>query len=54
MTKALTDSYWAQVPAKDQFLPNPDLTALLAMAAKNEPAPSPSPRPPWSCRARPT
>lgn len=37
MTQALTDSYWATAPAKAQFLPNPDLTAFLKMAAQNEP-----------------
>ncbi len=37
MTKALTESYWSNAIAKDQFLPNPDLTAFLKMAAQNEP-----------------
>ncbi|MFG1465099.1 lipase family protein [Xanthobacter sp. DSM 24535] len=37
MTKALTDTYWATAIAKDQFLPDPDLSAFLKMAAQNEP-----------------
>jgi len=37
MSQALTTGYWADAVAKDQFLPNPDLDALLKMAAQNEP-----------------
>jgi pimeloyl-ACP methyl ester carboxylesterase len=37
MTHALTTGYWATAIAKDQFLPDADLTAILAAAAKNEP-----------------
>jgi acetyl esterase/lipase len=38
MTRTLTDSYFATAIAKDQFLPNPDLSAFLAVAAQNEPS----------------
>ena len=38
MTRTLTDSYFATAIAKDQFLPDPDLTAFLAVAARNEPS----------------
>ncbi|TCT07822.1 lipase family protein [Aquabacter spiritensis] len=37
MTAALTQGYWSKAIAKDQFLPAPDLTAFLAMGARNEP-----------------
>ena len=37
MSQTLTTGYWADAIAKDQFLPNPDLNALLQMAAQNEP-----------------
>jgi len=37
MSHALTTGYWSTAIAKDQFLPNPDLAALLKMAAQNEP-----------------
>jgi pimeloyl-ACP methyl ester carboxylesterase len=38
MTHALTTGYWSTAIAKDQFLPQPDLDAFLAVAARNEPA----------------
>lgn len=37
MSHALTTGYWASALAKEQFLPHPDLDALLKMAAQNEP-----------------
>jgi len=37
MTHALTTGHWATAIARDQFLANPDLTAFLAEAARNEP-----------------
>ncbi|GGC30924.1 lipase [Siccirubricoccus deserti] len=37
MTHALTTGYWSTAVARDQFLPQPDLTAFSSMAAKNEP-----------------
>jgi acetyl esterase/lipase len=37
MTRTLTDSYFATAIAKDQFLPDPDLSAFHAVAARNEP-----------------
>lgn len=37
MTHALTEGHWATALAKDQFLPDPDLTAFLDVASQNEP-----------------
>jgi len=37
MTHALTTGFWSQAVAKDQFLPDADLTAFLNEAARNEP-----------------
>lgn len=37
MTRTLTQGYWSTAVAKDQFLPKPDVTALLKVAAQNEP-----------------
>lgn len=37
MTAALTKGYWSTAIARDQFQPDPDLTAFLAMGARNEP-----------------
>lgn len=45
MSHALTTGYWSTAIAKDQFLPNPDLAALLKMAAQNEPGPLTIPGP---------
>ncbi|TCI00349.1 lipase [Roseococcus sp. SYP-B2431] len=38
MTRTLTDSYFATAIAKEQFLPDPDLSAFLVVAAQNEPS----------------
>lgn len=37
MTHALTQGYWSTAIAKDQFLRDPELAPLLAVAAPNEP-----------------
>lgn len=37
MTHALTQGYWSTAIARDQFLPEPELAPLLALAATNEP-----------------
>lgn len=37
MTHALSEGHWATAIAKDQFLPDPDLTAFLDVASQNEP-----------------
>lgn len=37
MSHALTQGHWASAIARDQFLPQPDLTAFLEVAAQNEP-----------------
>lgn len=37
MTAALTKGYWSTAIARDQFQPEPDLSAFLAMGKRNEP-----------------
>jgi pimeloyl-ACP methyl ester carboxylesterase len=37
MSHALTTGFWSQAVAKDQFVPDADLAAFLAVAARNEP-----------------